>query len=210
MGTCHSRTFNMPSPNSYPTRRAPRVKLAGTVLALIQLENRRQVLAKLHQLSSSGGLLQIGEPLGEQVPVEVMFHIGSTTVRARAETIVPIWATKGCFQPFRFTAFPEEDRRKLDAHLQALLGREGSLIETGECEHPPNPRLAAPSQVVLYFDRPEDALRFTVALSSVIFSETRGREDVAKLAREIAKISRVTTSGVLEPPGSPLLSASSR
>jgi hypothetical protein len=45
------------------------------------------------------------------------------------------------------------------------------------------------NEVVLYFDRPEDAMHFTVALSSVIFNDatTRTREDITKLAREIAK-----------------------
>ena len=60
---------------------------------------------------------------------------------------------------------------------------------------------ATRNEVTLYFERPEDALRFTVALSSVIFNDqsARSREDTSKLAREIAKISRVTTRGVLKP-----------
>jgi len=45
----------------------------------------------------------------------------------------------------------------------------------------------AASQVVLYFDRQEDALLFTLAASSVISAEAPGRADeaLAKIAKEI-------------------------
>lgn len=111
------------SPQLYSRARAPRVKLAGSVLALLRLENCRQVQGRLHQLSITGGLLHLPEPLEEQVTVEIMFHLGSTTVRARAETIFPMWATQGCLQPFRFTELPDHERHKLDTDLQRLLGR---------------------------------------------------------------------------------------
>lgn len=62
----------------------------------------------------------------------------------------------------------------------------------------------AASQVVLYFDRQEDAVRFTLAASSVISSESRTRtdEEVVKVAAEICKASRITTEGVLNEVGS--------
>src|SRR5437899_4402729 len=65
-------------------RRAPRVKLAGVVLALIQLENGRQIRSRLHQLSITGGLLYLDDPLDEGIKVEVMFHVGNCTVRSKA------------------------------------------------------------------------------------------------------------------------------
>src|SRR5437667_7980121 len=57
----------------------------------------------------------------------------------------------------------------------------------------------AASQVVLYFDRQEDALLFTLAASSVISAEASGRADeaLAKIAKEICKASRIKTEGVL-------------
>lgn len=239
-----------PSPNLYPRQRAPRVKLAGSVLVLIELENRRQVRARLNQLSINGGLLQLTEPLEEQVPMQVMFHLGSTTVRAQAETISPLWATQGCLQPFRFTDLREEDRRQLDTDLRSMFGIASSITldarpstqgqerepesllcnaesdEQRVTETEPSPPQVASSdqeqnacqddcsditceteasespissQVTLYFDNPEDALRFTVAMSAVLFTENRAREDVAKLARELGKVGRVTTRGVLGP-----------
>jgi hypothetical protein len=59
----------------------------------------------------------------------------------------------------------------------------------------------AASQVVLYFDKQEDALLFTLAASSVISAEgpVRAHEAVAKVAKEICKASRITTEGVLNP-----------
>ena len=102
-------------------RRAPRIKLAGTILALLRLENGRQIRARLHQLSFTGGLLQLDKPLDEGIKVEVMFHVGGSTIRNKAAMLFPMWATQGCLQPFEFTDLGKEDRAKLAAHLQKLL-----------------------------------------------------------------------------------------
>lgn len=106
-------------PNS--TRRAPRVKLAGTVLSFVLLENGRQLRADLHQLSTSGGLLHVSEPLDEGISVELIFHVGKNTVRGKARMLFPIWATQGCLQPFKFDDLSEEITRKLQLDLQQLL-----------------------------------------------------------------------------------------
>lgn len=103
------------------TRRAPRVKLAGTVLALVKLENGRQIRARLHQLSFTGGLLHLDKPVDEGIKAEVIFHVGGSTIRSKAAMLFPMWATQGCLQPFEFTGLGEKDRAKLDADLQALL-----------------------------------------------------------------------------------------
>ena len=57
----------------------------------------------------------------------------------------------------------------------------------------------AASQVVLYFDRQEDALLFTLAASSAISADEPllANEAGAKMAREICKVSRITTEGAL-------------
>ena len=59
----------------------------------------------------------------------------------------------------------------------------------------------AASQVVLYFDKQEDALLFTLAASSVISAEapTRASEAAVKIAKEICKASRITAEGALGP-----------
>jgi hypothetical protein len=56
----------------------------------------------------------------------------------------------------------------------------------------------AVNQVVLYFDKPQDALLFTLAASAVMSPEgpVHRSKAVAKVAKEICKASRITT-GVL-------------
>jgi len=88
---------------------------------MLRLENGRHIRAKLHQVSITGGLLHMDHPLDEGIKVEVMFHIGSSTVRNRGTMLFPMWATKGCLQPFRFVDFSENDRSQLEAALQTLL-----------------------------------------------------------------------------------------
>jgi hypothetical protein len=102
-------------------RRAPRVKLAGTVLSLVRLENGRQTRGRLHQLSITGGLLHLETPLDEGIKVEVIFHVANSTVRSKARMLFPMWATKGYLQPFEFADLSEEDRTNLQADLQRLL-----------------------------------------------------------------------------------------
>jgi hypothetical protein len=103
--------------------RPPRIKLAGTVLSMLRLENGRQVRGKLHIVSATGGLLHLETALDEAILVEVMFHVGTCTVRNRARMLFPMWATKGCLQPFEFIGFAEEERHKLQAELDGMIAK---------------------------------------------------------------------------------------
>ncbi|OLB85640.1 MAG: hypothetical protein DMG84_08510 [Acidobacteria bacterium] len=110
------------SPSGHAAKkRAARVKLLGSVLALVRLESGKQFRVPLHQLSTSGGLLMMEKPLDEGIKVEVMFHVGSCTVRSKAVVLFPMWATQGCLQPFEFTDLADEDRSKLETDLQKYL-----------------------------------------------------------------------------------------
>jgi len=109
------------APHPQREKRGARVKLGGMVLALLQLQNHRQIRARLNQLSCNGGLLQLDQPLDEGIVVEVLFHVGSTTVRSKAEMMFPMWATKGCLQPFRFKDIPDDLRSNLQEDLTSLL-----------------------------------------------------------------------------------------
>ena len=109
------------APHPQREQRGARVKLGGAVLALLQLQNKRQIRARLNQVSCNGGLLQLDQPLDEGIMVEVLFHVGSTTVRNKAEMLFPMWATKGCLQPFRFKDISDELRSKLEEDLTAML-----------------------------------------------------------------------------------------
>ena len=57
----------------------------------------------------------------------------------------------------------------------------------------------AANQVVLYFDTQQDALLFTLAVSSVMSAEgpVRSGHAAVRVAEEICKASRITTEGVL-------------
>lgn len=63
------------------------------------------------------------EALDESIKVEVIFHIGSGTVRNQAVLLFPMWATQGCLQPFEFIALSEENRQILESHVKSLLER---------------------------------------------------------------------------------------
>ena len=58
----------------------------------------------------------------------------------------------------------------------------------------------AATQVVLYFDSSEDALRFTLAASSVISEDqpSNNVEDLKKVAQEIGRARRITAKGTLK------------
>ena len=57
----------------------------------------------------------------------------------------------------------------------------------------------ATKQVVLYFEKPEDALLFTLAASSVMSTEgsINSSKAAVRVAQEICKASRITTEGAL-------------
>jgi hypothetical protein len=114
-------------------QRGSRVKLAGSILVLLLLENGRQIRGRMNQLSVNGGLASLDHPLDEGILVTVLFHIGCTSVRCRARMMFPMWATKGCLQPFRFLDLPEESRLSLNRELQDLV-RVGASQEEEEAE----------------------------------------------------------------------------
>jgi hypothetical protein len=99
-----------------------RVKLRGSVLVLIRLPNKRQLRAALHQLSTSGGVINLEKPLDEKIEVELIFHIDRSTIRGKAQMLFPMWATQGWMQPFRFVELTDTDRNALQENLQTFIG----------------------------------------------------------------------------------------
>ncbi len=58
------------------------------------------------------------------------------------------------------------------------------------------------SQVVLYFDRQEDAIQFTVAASSVLAADESQPDALLKIAQEMSKVRRIRTEATpSEAPG---------
>jgi hypothetical protein len=114
-------------------QRGKRVRLAGSVLAVVLLENGRQIRARLNQLSINGGLLSLENPLDESIRVTVVFHLGMTSIRNQVRMLFPMWATQGCLQPFRFLDLSEESRDLLSRELEALV-RSGAPQEEEESD----------------------------------------------------------------------------
>ncbi len=118
---------------AHKRQRGSRVKLGGSILALVLLENGRQIRGRMSQLSVNGGLLSVDNPLDESIRVTVLFHLGTTSIRCRAQMMFPMWATQGCLQPFRFLDLPEADRASLNRELEGLV-RTGATQEKEEEE----------------------------------------------------------------------------
>ena len=108
-----------------------RVKLRGSVLALVRLPNRRSVRAAFHQLSTSGGVIHLEKPLDEKLEVELIFHLRETTIRSKAQMLFPMWATQGWMQPFRFVDLSEDNLKILDTNLKSFIGEAAKEAAAG-------------------------------------------------------------------------------
>jgi len=129
-----NKSENMsPTTSAQKRQRGFRVKLAGSVLALVLLENGRHVRARINQLSVNGALLSLENPLNERIRVTVLFHIGFATIRCRSEMLFPMWATQGCLQPLKFLELSDDDRACLTRELEALV-RAGAPQEEEEIQ----------------------------------------------------------------------------
>jgi hypothetical protein len=107
------------------------VKLRGSVLVLIRLPNRRDVRAAFHQLSTTGGIIHLEKPLDEKIEVQLLFHIGESTFRGKAQMLFPMWATQGWMQPFRFVDLSDANRESLDINLKSFLGETAKSVAAG-------------------------------------------------------------------------------
>ena len=114
-----------------PPRRAPRVSLRGTICATIQLENGRQLSAKLHQLSITGGLLELPSYVEERAWVGLTIPVGFNVVHLTAEMMFPMRAATGYLQPFRITGIRPDARQKLEQEINELLKQSIARSNTG-------------------------------------------------------------------------------
>lgn len=102
-------------------QRAPRVNLRGTISVLVQLENLRRIPSKLHQLSITGGLLEVASCLDERAKVGLTISLGSNTLHPKAEMLFPMRGAHSYLQPFRFTSLWGEERQILETEITELL-----------------------------------------------------------------------------------------
>ena len=125
-------TARLVSANENETVDRPfRVKLRGSVLALVRLPNRRSVRAAFHQLSTSGGVIHMEKPLDEKLEVELIFHLRESTIRSKAQMLFPMWATQGWMQPFRFVDLSEDNLKILDTNLKSFIGEAAKETAAG-------------------------------------------------------------------------------
>ena len=118
----HDTVFAMthfPQPNS--AKRASRAKLGGSVVVAIRSEGAQPVRGKLEKLSSTGGLLLLGQALEEGDFVEVSFLTSQGRVQGMAELLSPRKSTSACLQGFRFIALDDEDHTRLRMALDSFL-----------------------------------------------------------------------------------------
>ena len=80
-------------------------------------------------ISITGGLLNIEKPLDEKLQIELIFHLGETTIREKAQMLFPMWATQGWLQPFRFLDLPAENKAALESSLQTFVKRTQSTTQ---------------------------------------------------------------------------------
>ena len=122
-------------PQPHPTKRAPRVRVNGSIPAVVMLEDGRRAKAKLQTVSTTGGLLRLAGALGRGDFVEVAFATNTGAVRGMAEMLNPISSTDGALQSFRFIAMGDDEHRALRTMIdsssdQSFLGLRSSSWST--------------------------------------------------------------------------------
>jgi hypothetical protein len=127
-----------PSPQYRQQRRAPRASLHGRVSAIIQLENGRKLPVRLHQLSVTGGLLEIANCLDERIKINLTIPFASGTVCPKAEMLFPMRSSPGYLQPFRIIRMSAEDLQLLDREVTEIL--KNSLTPGKSSQDPRLPR----------------------------------------------------------------------
>jgi hypothetical protein len=108
-------------PQPHPANRERRLKVGGSVVVAIRSEGAQVVRAKLHELSTTGGLLLLSKAFEQGDFVEVAFPTSKGTVHGMAELLAArCESTSGCLQPFRFVALADEDHTKLRMVLESI------------------------------------------------------------------------------------------
>jgi hypothetical protein len=111
---------HFPQPN--PAKRATRIKLGSSVVVSVRSEGDLLVLGKLHELSTTGGLVALSKALEQGDLVEVEFQTSQGKVHGMAEFLYPrCESASGCFQPFRFVALEDLDHTRLRMAMASFL-----------------------------------------------------------------------------------------
>ena len=106
-------------PQANSQRRAPRARLAGSVPAVIMLQDGERAKARLQSVSVTGGLLRLAKSLEQGDFVEIAFQTQSGPVRGMAEMLTATRTRAEFLQAFRFLALGDEDHRALRMVLES-------------------------------------------------------------------------------------------
>jgi hypothetical protein len=118
----------MAFPQSHSARRAPRLRLADSIPALVRKENGQRAKAKLRTVSITGGLLRLSNALSQGDFVEVSFQTQTGLVQGLAEMLSPApGPDDGVLQAFRFIALDDDHHRTLRTAVESAVER--SLLE---------------------------------------------------------------------------------
>jgi len=109
------------APQANPSTRAHRCRVGCSVVVAIRSEGSQPVRAKLHELSTTGGLLLLSKAIERGDFVELAFSTSKGTIHGMAEVLVArCQSASGCLQPFRFVALADEDHTRLRMALESL------------------------------------------------------------------------------------------
>ena len=111
----------MKSGTKLDARKSHRAKLRGAVAVTVRPQGSKRLEARLHEISTTGGILFLDEEFEAGCRVMLLFDTPVGLVKETAEMLPPHWSTKGCLQPFRFTDPCERSQRRLQRTLRHLL-----------------------------------------------------------------------------------------
>jgi hypothetical protein len=101
-------------PRPHRNRRAPRIRLANKIPALVSLDGGERAQAELQTLSLNGGLLQLAQALEAGDFVEISFQTQGGPVRGTAEMLPPLQASaETTLQGFRFVLLEDGDHEAI-------------------------------------------------------------------------------------------------
>jgi len=111
-------------PQPHPQQRATRIRVGGSISAIVMKADGQRARAKLQSVSITGGMLQLGRALDEGDFVEVAFQTQSGPVHGMAEMLHPARTSPtGALQPFRFIALDDTDHKNLSYAVDTTAER---------------------------------------------------------------------------------------
>ena len=109
-------------PNPEPGNRAARAKTESWVKVDVRPQEGMPTSARLREVSATGGMLVMAEPLSEGELLEMTIQTEWGRVHAMAEILsVRVRQVSGHLQAFRFLALEDSDNERLLRALKALL-----------------------------------------------------------------------------------------